>query len=248
MSIDLKATETTEAAITSATFTHIGEPIWDGVIPRTVIGIWDSGILDGSEYLLGWREVSYTATKHDSEYVVMYARSGNTDDLSNVSWGNPSLNPETDVSAHTGRYLQIRLVLVAKVYIPVYYTYGAEASGGPVISEMLITGVTSETASLFFTETFELGFTPVSVVLTSESDVPVNSVLKWGVTNTDSVDLTDYQWIDENSVEGLELLAATGTNFKIVIEMSGSTGDVITVHEFAAMFGGEEYGQIRLNE
>jgi len=86
------------------------------------------------------------------------------------------------------------------------------------------------------------------VVLTSESDVPVNSILRWGVANVDSVDLDDFQWVDENSMESLDLLAATGTKFKIVIEMSGSTGDVITVHEFAAMFGGEEYGQIRLNE
>jgi len=147
MTIDLKATETTEASITSAVFTHMGEPIWDGVIPRTVIGIWDSGVLDGGAYLLGWRDASYTATKHDSEYVIMYARSGDTEDLSAVSWGDPSLNPEVDISTHTARYLQIRLVLVAKVYVPVYYTYGAEASGGPVVSEMLITGVTSETAS-----------------------------------------------------------------------------------------------------
>jgi len=248
MSIDLKATQEIGDAITTAVFTHMGEPIWDGIIPRTVVGIWDSGVMDGGDALLGWRGVSYTATKHDSEYIIMYARSGDTEDLSALSWGDPSLNPETDISAHTARYLQIRLVLVAKVYIPVYYSYTTQASGGPVITEMLITGVTSATASLFFTKAFELGFTPVSVVLTSESDVPVNSILRWAVTNTDSVNLDDYQWIDENSVENLDLLAATGTKFKIVIEMSGSTGDVITVHEFAAMFGGEEYGQIRLNE
>lgn len=248
MAIDLKATQSTSDEITSAVFTHMGQPIWGGVIPRTVVGIWDSGVMDGGSALLGWRDVSYTATKHDGEYIVTYARSGDTEDLSDVSWGDPSLNAETDISTHSGRYLQIRLVLVARVYVPVYYTYTAEDSGGPVIEEMLITGVTSETSSLFFTKAFEIGFTPVSVVLTSESDVPVNSVLRWGVTNVNSVDLDDYQWIDENAVESLDLLAATGTKFKLAIEMSGSTGDVITVHEFAAMFGGEEYGQIRLND
>ena len=247
MSTNLKNSQT-DGSIVSASFVHMGQPIWDGRIPRTVIGIWDSGVMDGTTSLLGWRGISYTATKHDSEYIVVYARSGDNTDLSGVSWGDPSVNNDTDISDHTGRYLQIRLVLVARVYMPIYYSYTTEDSGGPVIEEMTVTGVTSETASLFFTETFELGFTPVSVVLTGESDVPVNSILRWGVTNVDSVDLDDYQWISENSVENLDLLAATGTKFKIVIEMSGSTGDVITVHEFAAMFGGQEYAQIRLND
>jgi len=248
MAIDIKSTQQLDSAISSASFTPIGEPIWDAKIPRTVIGIWDSPVMDGGEYLLGWRDVTYIASKHDGEYIVMYARTGATEDLSDVSWGDPSLNLETSISAHTDRYLQIRLMLVAKVYIPIYYTYSALPSGGPTINEMIITGVTSETASLFFTEAFELGFSPVSVVLTTESDVPVNSVLRFGVTNMDSVDLDDYQWISENDDVDLNMLAATGTKFKIVMEMSGSTGDTITVHELAAMFGGEEYGQIRLNE
>lgn len=242
---DLKTTHGL-TSFSAATFNHLGYEVFSGQLVKRVVGIWDSKPLDGTEYLLTWKEIAYTANLNDSdERIYVYTRSGSASDLDDVEWSDPSLNDSTELE-DTGRYLQIRIVIVGTKAVPnPYYGY-TPSSIGPTISRMTVKGVTSVSASLFYTKAFELEFAPQSIVLTKEADVPDGSLLRFGVTSLDSVDLDDYQFIDTESVVELDELAVTGTKIKFVIEMSGNSGTPVTVHEFAAMFSGD--GQKKLNQ
>jgi hypothetical protein len=229
----------------TATFNHLGFAIFSGFLVKKIVGIGDSEPLDGTQYLLTWKEIVYTANLNDSdERIYIFTRSGSTSDLSGIEWSSPSLNDTTSLS-DTGRYLQVRIVIVGTKAIPSPYQGYTPSSIGPTISQMTIKGVTSASAALFYTETFELGFFPQSIVMTKEADVPEGLLLRFGVTSLDSVDLADYQFVDTDSVVELDELAVTGTKIKFVIEMSGNSGTPVTVHEFAAMFSGE--GQKKIN-
>ena len=116
---------------------------------------------------------------------------------------------------------------------------------GPRLSRAKPAAVTSQTAALFFTEAFETGFYPKSVVITAETDVPENSILRFAVTSLDSVDPDDYQFVELDKLTQLDQLSVTGTHVRFMIEMSGNSGESVVVHEFAAMFSG--YGQAHLN-
>jgi hypothetical protein len=229
-----------------ATFNHLGVPVFSATTVRTVMGIWDSEVLDGTENLLNWTSIEYEATKNDpSDRIYVYWRKGATADLSDVDWSEPSLNDTTTITGGE-RYIQIRLVVAAHVLAPAPYQPTYNDGIGPSIQSLLIKGVTNATSSLFFTKTYDLGFYPKSVVTTTEADIPAGAVLRIGVTSLDSTDLADYQFVEADSLAELDQLSVTGTKFKLVLEMSGDSGDTIVVHEIAAMFSGE--GQVKVNE
>ena len=228
-----------------ATFHHLGISAFSASTVRTIMGIWDSETLDGTENLLNWTAIEYEATKNAaSDRIYIYWRKGATTDLSSVEWSNPSLNETTELTG-SERYLQVRIVIVAHVLAPTPYpTYGDGT--GPTMQQLTVKGITNISSSLFFTKTYELGFYPKSVVATAEADIPDGTVLRIGVTSLDSTNLDDYQFVETNSLTELDRLSVTGTKFKLVLEMSGDSGNTIVVHELAAMFSGE--GQLKLNE
>lgn len=234
------------AGFSSATFSHLGIPVFSASSVRTVMGIWDSEVLDGTENLLNWTAVEYEATKNaDTDRIYVYWRKGATSDLSDVAWSDPSLNETTEL-AGGDRYIQIRIVIVAHVLAPAPYQPTYNDGIGPTIQQLVVKGVTNTTSSLFFTKTYDLGFYPKSVVTTTEADIPDGAVLRIGVTSLDSTDLEDYQFVEADSLTELDRLSVTGTKFKLVLEMSGDSGETVVVHEIGAMFSGE--GQVKLNE
>jgi len=227
------------------TFTNIGHEIYSAKKVTKVIGIWDSLVLDGTEYLLAWKNIEcmYSLNAED-ERVYIYTRSSDSQDMEGIEWSGPNLNDMFNLDSNS-RYIQLRIVILATYAVPSpYQTYQTDMIG-PTVSQLKITGITSATSSLFFTKTFELGFFPKSIVLTSESDVPENSILRFAVSSLDSTSSDDYQFIDQNKVVDLDQLAVTGSRIKIMIEMSGNSGTPVVVHEFATMFSGD--GQKSLN-
>jgi hypothetical protein len=154
---------------TEATFHHLGVPVYSAKTVRKVIGIWDSAVLDGTESLLNWKSVEYEATENDpTDRIYVFTRQGATSDLSAVEWSDPSLNEDTELTGDN-RYIQVRVVIAAMVGgTPYQPGYGPGV--GPTIERLIVKGITNATSSLFFTEAFELGFFPKSVVVTTESD------------------------------------------------------------------------------
>lgn len=234
------------SGFSEAAFSHLGTPVFSASTVRTVVGIWDSAVLDGTENLLNWTAVEYEATKnHPSDRIYVYWRKGASADLSDTDWSDPSLN-KTTALAGSERYIQVRVVILAHALSPAPYQPTYNDGIGPTVQSLFIKGVTNTTSSLFFTKTYDLGFYPKSVVATAEADIPDGTALRIGVTSLDSADLGDYQFVERDSLSELDRLSVTGTKFKLVIEMSGDSGETVVVHEVAAMFSGD--GQVKINE
>ena len=224
----------------SAVFYPSDQPLFGATRNCTIIGIWDSPVIDGTSDILYWRESSYSGTVPSNSKVYFYQRSSN-DNLDMGEWSVPSLNYSTKIGTNY-RYVQTRLVLVSTGCQSAYgYQYGDNT---PLIDYLTIKGITSANSDKFFTKTFDLGFSPKHFLITSESDVPEGTLLRFGVTNLDSVDENDYIFVEENKITELDLLSATGTKIKIMIEMSGSSNEQVVVHEFATMFSGDDNKQL----
>jgi hypothetical protein len=227
----------------TASFTHAGEETFGTFKTAKAIGIWDSDVIDGTEYLLIWKALELSSTlQSNNDRVYTYIRSGSTSDLTDQLWEGPV----SQSISKTSRFIQIRLVIVSTSPINAPYPTYQSDKIGPTIDRLTLKGTASSTADLFFSKTFDIGFAPKSIVLTHESDVPEGSILRFGVTSLDSVNLTDYQFIDANKAVNLDQLSVTGEKIKFVIEMSGNSNDEVVVHEFAAFFGGDENN--RLNQ
>jgi hypothetical protein len=206
-----------------------------------IIGIWDSDVLDGTEFLLIWKSIEWTATTYGpDDRVYIFIRSGDSDDLSSVEWSGPV----SESISHTNRYIQIRIAIVGTTPVDSQYPTYQSDKVGPTVDRIIIKATTSSTSSIFFSKTFDLGFYPKSIVATLESDVPEGSILRFGVTSLDSVNKEDYQFIDENRVVELDELSVTGRKIKFMIEMSGNSSDEVVIHEFAAIFGGDDNSKL----
>jgi len=152
-----------------AQFNHLGENVFGAFKTAKAIGIWDSEIIDGTEFLLIWKAIEWSATlQSDSDRVYVFTRSGDTDSLAGTEWTGPI----SESISEEHQFIQIRIVIVGttKVNAPYPSYYGNEI--GPTVDRMTLKGTTSITSSLFFSKTFDIGFAPKSIVLTNESDVP----------------------------------------------------------------------------
>ena len=83
-------------------------------------------------------------------------------------------------------------------------------------------------------------------MFTDESDVPDGAIIRYGISSLDSTNIDDYQFIEKNKMEYLDQLSITGEKIKFLIEMSGGSNDEVVVHEFAAIFGGDENSKLNL--
>jgi hypothetical protein len=105
----------------------------------------------------------------------------------------------------------------------------------------------------FFTKTFDVGYALKAFCLaypgqiqfgisSSESDSESSSSafsggqeVRFAVTDKDSVDVNDYQYVDAHEVEDISSLS-TGGKIKVMIEFDGEDGELILINGFAFMF------------
>jgi len=234
---------TLDPAITKVYYRQLTEACFGGRKLSTVMGIWDSGIIDGENDLLEWKSVVYSGSFPDGTSMYLYVKNSDTTTFGD-DWGNPFRNHSSSMAEFDKRYLKVRLVLVFTGEPLQPYGYTPQNVTGPVVDSLLIKGVASGTASKFFTKTFDLEFSPRFFLISEESDVPEQSVLRYAVTNLDSTDASEYQYVTPNEITELTELSVTGKKMKLMIEMSGSSGEEIVVHEFAFMFSGDEQKEL----
>lgn len=225
-------------------FEQFQTPIFFGNKIATVIGIWDTDPLDGGSDILTWKKVVFSVFKPDNSDVYIFISNTDTPTES-YTWTGPFRNSETSLLSFSKRYFRIRAVLIQRGELKYQYNY-QEMPVGPYIDSLSLSCVTSGSAAKFFTKTMELGFNAKYILLTSETTIPEGSIIRYGVTNLDSVNLDYYQFFDVNKITKLNKLPVTGEKLKVYIEMSGNSGDPIIVHEFAIMFSGDE--QIPTNQ
>jgi len=207
------------------------------------MGIWDSKVIDGGTGLIKWHNLAFSGSLPEGAMLYMFIKNSATVAGLTGSWTGPFMNTSNSILTYTGRYLMVRMVLTQTGTVTPGYGYNPTA-GGPIIDWLKITGITSGNASVFYTKTFDLDFNPRHILVTSESTIPTGSVIRFAVTNVDTVDTGYYQYINENEITLLNTLPVTGRKLKLLIEMSGESGSEIVVHEFAMMFSGEDQNEL----
>ena len=233
---------TVDPAITSVNYYQLTAPIFSGRRIGSVIGIWESDSIDGTSDLLSWKEIVLSCTKPTGSDVYVFVSNQATTTEDPV-WRGPYRNDTTEILSFSEQYMKIRAVLIQTGEVP--YVYGYQPNLGPTIESITLKGISSGSASKFFTQAFNIGFNPQHILMTAETDIPSGSIVRFGVTNLDTINLEKYQFFDLHEITKLNRLPVTGEKIKIYIEMSGNSGDSIVIDEFAVMFSGE--GQVEVN-
>lgn len=233
-----------DADIKKVQFHALAEKVFSSFKLWTVIGIWESKPLDGGETLLAWKQILLSCTKPENSDIYLFVSNSDTTSEEDA-WIGPYRNDQTDIISLTKRYLKVRAVLIQRGVPQQDYGYNGNVIG-PSIESIFVQCVISGTASKFYTSVIDLGFSPRYILITSESDIPDGAVVRFGVSSLDTIDSEKYQFISENKIVKLNKIPVTGQKMKLFIEMSGNSGDPITIHEFAVMFSGDE--QIFINK
>lgn len=241
---DITTQVSTPSAITQVRFHQLNEPVFCGTRLARVMGVWESKVIDGGSELLSWKSLAFNGTLPEGSHIYLYIETVDTKTDFVGDWIGPFMNTSNSVITYNGQYIKIRLVMVFDGDLETQYGYTAGVSG-PIINWIKLTGITSSNAAKFYTRTFDLEFNPKYFLITAEETVPEGSIVRYAVTNVDTDDTSYYQYVDLNNITTLNTLPVTGNKLKVLIEMSGSSGEDIVIDEFAVMFGGEE--QIGLN-
>ena len=218
---------TIDPAITSVNFHQFEVPVFNVKRLGSVIGIWESDMIDGGEDLLAWKSVIFSCTKPEDSDIYVFV--SNHDIITeSATWIGPYRNTSTSMVEFTKRYMKIRAILIQRgVAQP---GYGYNTSIGPSIDSLTLKCVASGNASKFFTKVYETGFSPQRILMVAQTDIPEGSMIRFGVTNLDTLDLTKYQFFNLNEITKLNRLPVTGRKIKVYIEMSGNSGEQIVVH------------------
>ena len=232
--------------VSSVNFNYFGEKIYAAKKIESIVGVFVSQPIWGEDTLVSWEEASWVAQKFEGMDVYVYIRSSSSiADLLLGDWVGPYLNTVNDISVNVGRFLQFMIVLINNGVKNTNYQY-LTAYDSPIFSDMSLTYLSSSNAAKFFTRSYNLGFIPKHILLTYNGEVPVNSVLRFAVSGFDSVNSSDYQYIDPNKIEELSELSTLSNQIKVMIEMTSDKTIPIVINEFALMFSGDN--QLMLNE
>ena len=239
ISINNSSYSQTVTGVSEVTYDNLGEKVYAAKKIEKLVGVWVSQPVWGRSDLLTWQELTIEWQKILNTDIYIYVKSGSTiSNLSNSDWSGTYLNTTNDISDFKDRYLQFALVLVNnRVEDPI--TYGYNTTTFPLVSSVNITYLSSQSTVRFFSKTFEVGFRPERALLTYNGTIPTDTIVKFALTNKQSVNPSDYQYIDYNKIEELASLSVVSDKMKIMMEMIGSSDIPIIVDEISVTFSGD---------
>lgn len=227
----------------SVVFKQLPYPVFSSHKIGSVFGIWESDYLDGESSLIAWKSITMSVVKPDGSDIYLFV-ANSTNSTDKPVWMGPYRNNETIITEFSKRYMKIRAVMLYSGEYTPGYQYNVE---GPVINSISLQCMTAQNSAKFYTKSFELGFSPKYILLTSEAEVPPGANIRYGITNLDSTKEDAYEFFEPNRVVELANMPVTGKKIKLLIEMSGSYGDPVIVHEFAVMFSDRDESLVELN-
>ena len=224
--------------VQSVRYDNVGEKVYSALKIQKVYAVFVSNVVDADEDLISWKDLSWVGQKIVNTDISVYVRSATSQaSLQRTAWSGPYLNATTDISDFKDRYLQFAIVLTNTNISTMIY---------PIVRSVKVSYLSSDNSVKFFSKAFDLGFAPKHILLTYNGDVSEDSVVRFAVSGFDSVDINDYQYISPNKIQSLSELSTLSNKLKVMIEMVGDSGTLITIDEFALVFDGDQ--QLRLNE
>lgn len=193
-------------------------------------GEYISETFNGTNDIIKWDTISWTATQPASTTVEMFIRvSASETDILAEEWIGPfsvSQSGGVDISAYTGQFLQFRALLKSTI-----------KDLSPSLSNVVVRNVTGE-AIHFFTTNFVLPSRVKKGIITSQSLIPVSADVVFGINTTNSVNFSDYQIVDQNRLFNVD---QTGENLRVGIKLISPSRSSLIASEF------DEYGPYSSN-
>ncbi len=227
---------TNNTGLNEVFFMQLEKPVFSTTKYNKVFGIWESEFLDGDGSLIAWKNIiiNYFKTE-DSDVYLFFSNNENKNDP--PVWNGPYKNNEILLSLFKKRYIKIRIVIIDyKSNNDDQYNISTH------VQSMFLQCLQSGISSKFFTKSFDLGFTPHYFLFTSEEDVPPGAMIRYGLANIESNNIDKYHFFEKDKIIKLQETPISGNKVKILIEMLGTKGDPVIVHEFAVMFS-DIYGE-----
>jgi len=213
-------------------FNYLGNKVYSATKTERIYATFVSNVVEASEYFLKWHEITWNENKTNYSDVQMFIKIADTEnELDNATWSGPYFNETATLTGQDGRYLQFCVLLRHDFDAPVTF---------PNVTDINLKYYTSETAARFYSRTFNVGFTPKSVVLTYNADTNDDAIIRFAISGADTADTSYYQYIEPNKIVTLDSLTYLSDNVKVLMEMVGTSESQVIVHEFALMFSGED--------
>ena len=188
-------------------------------------GVYTSEIFNGTNDLVKWDAISWISNEPTNTEVLMYVRtSSSSTDILTEEWVGPFSRSESsgvDLGFLTGQYLQFKAILKSE-----------EKGITPTLTSVIVQSLTSESAH-FFTTNFTLPSRLKKGIITSQSKIPVSAEVIFGINQTNSVDWSDYQIVDENRIFNSDQV---GENLRVGIRFISPSRSSLVPDDYA------EYG------
>jgi hypothetical protein len=209
-------------------------PFYSGQKLSSESGEYVSEIFFGTNSLIAWDTIRFSATTPTGTSITLYVRAANSrDTIPAAKWfggyaQSPSVNQSSaqSISYLSGRYLQFKAVLTSTV-----------STATPSLSQVVISSKTSE-ASYFYTTNFILGSSISRGLITVKSVIPYMAQIVCGINTTNSTVFDDYQEItpDQIFVTGSD---QTGSGLRIGFKLVTPSPAVYTSDRPTVGSGGE---------
>ncbi len=217
--------------IKTVNFNYLGDKVYSAQKIQKIIGVFLSNVIECDSGLVTWKEMICDYEKNNGTDIFLYVKCSSSINFENSSWNGPYLNSINDISIFSGKYLQFMVVL--------YNNENVNTPTSPIFKSINISYYSSLSSSRFYSRAFDVGFVPKHVLLTYNADVTPNSIIRFAVSGFDTVDSSEYQYIDPNKIEELSDLSLLSDKIKLMVEIIGSSTIPVKIHEIAFMFSGD---------
>jgi len=197
------------------------------------VSIFDSRPIYLASNVTSWKDISWVSNNPEGSKIYVYVRTAATEALVlNSPWSGPFLNADGEsLSEEVGKTIQFRIVMES-----VYDPGGTILS--PAISSMSASCFVKGTSQKFYTSRIGLDFIPKNVMLTYNGTIPDDTILQFGITTTNTSDLSKYMTIEPNTITDLGDFAKASF-VKLAISVLGNTEVPFVVDEFALTVSGD---------
>jgi hypothetical protein len=211
------------------------------IMTDRLIGTFLSPIINVKENLGFWKQLIWQETKPTNTEILICIRSANTlDELKLLPWDYCFISRDSDhLYGSTGYIIRdLTNIDLKGKYLQFKVEMTTDTKNiSPHLINLSITYSTSF-AVYFFTTKFALenDSNAKSGLLIANMTQPVNTEVKFGIVNTNSVDWNDYTVIEPDKFFSLQNF----DNIKVGIKMISYDYNIPSVAEFALMSGGDK--------
>lgn len=219
--------------VQSVQFHHVGEKVLSASMADEIYGVFISQVILAPGNFIRWSQLNIDANSMDNIWV--YIRNSDQN-IASADWVGPFKNASEELIGFNKKLMQFMIVL------------RDNGSEGTVISNIELQFVSSQSASLFFSKSFNIGFRAEHILLTYNAEMSSDAVLRFAIAGEETTDISKYQYIDPNRVQELQYLPLYSDKIKLMMELAGDSGIPIQVHEIALVVSGDKHTRVNTLE